>query len=86
MTKDYAIALIGDYTIELESDAITPQLYAVRVGNVLVDLVKYGTAWDEGIANAFELAAEACYMIAPYEDTAQEWLYRISDRYEDLRP
>lgn len=86
MTKDYAVALINDHIEELESEVITPRFFAVEVGNVLADLVKAGTAWDEAIAEAFELAADACFMFAPHDAEAQEWLYRVSDRYEDLRP
>lgn len=86
MTKSYIIALITDYIEELESGVITPRRFAVNVGNVLVDLVKAGTPWDEAIADTFELAAEACYMAAPHDDESQEWLYTVTDRYEDLRP
>lgn len=86
MTRKYAIALVNDYIEELESDVITSRYFAVQVGNVLVDLVKHGTDWDEGIADAFELAAEACYMHAPDDDESQEWLYAVTDRYDDLRP
>lgn len=86
MNRKYAIALISDYVEELESDVITPRRFAVQVGNVLIDLVCAGTDWDEGIADAFELAAEACYLNAPDDDDTQEWLYKVSDRYDDLRP
>lgn len=86
MSRKYAIALITDHIEELESDVITPRYFAVQVGNVLVDLVKHGTDWDEGIADAFELAAEACYLNAPTDDESQEWLYAVTDRYDDLRP
>lgn len=85
-TKSYALALIEDHMIELETEVISARRFAVLVGNVLVDLVKHGVPWSEDIANAFELAAEACYMAAPLDDDSQEWLYRVTDRYEDLRP
>lgn len=86
MTTDFAIALIEAYIEEADSRVITTRRLAVNIGNVLIDLVKAGTAWDNRIADAFELAAEACYMIAPTDDESQEWLYQVSDRYEDLRP